>query len=179
MKPRIDISAQNNFTIWESGKWNRASAVGRSTLIAGPDGEKLQVIFDRCSEEDPMKPRNSNFHFLFFANLGQVVATAFIRKATATEQFYYELDLSRITALRTEPVQGISVARASMENLFSLTEMGAAAFEPMLRRAYNNSQTGYKEAYYDLIIQAVRKAMTPSADQTLFWGIPRVTDKEF
>lgn len=171
MKPRIDISNQNSFTIWESGAWNEKKNIGRSTLIAGPNGEQLQVIYDSS-------PVRSNFHFLFFAGASQVVATAFVRKKS-NDLFEYDLSLSRINSLSTETIQGSPVARANMDVLWLLKEAGPKQFDAMIERSYNKERIGYKETYHTIITQAVMKALTKPEEQKLFWGTPRETNRDF
>jgi hypothetical protein len=181
MKPRIDISAQNSLTIWESGAWNSTQGVGRSTLISGPEGERLNVIFDT-------NPEFSNFHYLFFARVGQMVATVFVRKLpnrpdvpdflqrtqpNVGETYRYELELNRIQTLSTEQVQGNAVPRAQMESLWVHQEVGPRNAEELIYKNYKSDRIGYKDVYRDLMVQAVEKAFTLAENQKLFWGIPR------
>jgi hypothetical protein len=178
MKPRIDLTDKGSHAIWESGRWNQEQALGRSTLIAGPDGEKLSVVFDS-------DPKKTNFHYLFFANPQQVVANAFVRAQRvegytlpgAFSSYKYDLELLRIDTLTNEIVQGASVPRATYSTLWTLRQFGSADFEEMVDRSYNDSRIGYKRVYRDLVLEAIRKALTPAEDQRLFWGIPRNTSR--
>lgn len=169
MKPRIDISAKQRFTIWESGNWNDKENIGRATLVAGPDGERLPVIFDT-------NPEKYVFQYLFFADVDQVVAMVFVRNRG--EHFQYDISMSKIVNLTTKNVQGNPVAHANMESLFKLKESGSADFIPMLERAYNKDRMGYKETYAELLKQAVTKAFTKAQEQHLFWGVSRTTNAE-
>lgn len=166
MTPRIDISAQNSFTIWESGSWDSSKKLGRSTLVADIEGEKLNVIFDT-------NVTNSNFHFLFFANIGQVIATAFIRQRKENE-FQFDLELRRIESIATVPIQGNPVARANMTSLWMAKSVGPRDAYQMVSSAYTPDRIGYRKPYRDLVLCAIEKAFTKSDDQHLFWGIPRV-----
>lgn len=170
MKPRIDISAKQKFTIWESGNWNARERIGRSTLVCGPKGEKMQVIFDT-------NPAQYVFQYLFFADLDQVVVSVFIR-SRAKDTYYYDIDLSKITSLTTQQIQGHAVARASMESLFKLKKTGEPDFEAMLNASYSEDRIGYNTAYRDLMREAIAKALTPPEGQRLFWGTPREVHTE-
>jgi hypothetical protein len=171
MKPRIELSDKGNPTIWESGSWQKPTGIGRGCLIAGPNGEKLQVIFDK-------NPQTANFQFLFFANPEQVIATAFVRDVPPN-QMKYDLTLSRIKALTSDIVQGESVLKAELETLWTLKQIVPkhTQVHQLIESSYLPNRIGYKDVYKDLILAAVDKAMTPSTRQKLFWGIPRNTER--
>jgi hypothetical protein len=165
MKPRIDITAQNSFAIWESGCWRDKERIGRATLVCGPSGEKLDVIFDN-------NPATATFHYLFFAEIGQVIATAFIREV-GQSKYQYDLALKRIDALTIEPIQGNPVARAKTEFLWKLKQMGGPNAGTLIHESYKPDRMGFNEDYLLLIKTAVQKAFTAQEEQKLFWGTPR------
>jgi hypothetical protein len=167
MKPRIDISNQNNLTIWESGRWNEKQNVGRAILVAGPEGEKLNVVYE-C---DPTGA--TNYHYLFFANAEQIVASAYIKKLD-DNRYKYDLELSSIVSLTTNAIQGESVASAKLKSLWTLKQIGKDTnFSPLIDKSYTPDRLGFRKAYRDLLMSTVQKALTPSEKQKLFWGIPR------
>lgn len=173
MKPRIDLTAQGSHAIWESGRWDAEKAVGRSTVIAGPEGEKLNVVYD----SDPNK---TNFHYLFFANPGQIIANAFVREIKdptaiigSFKKYKYDLELLRIEALTNDIIQGESVPKAQYAPLWTLKKFGTYPCKDMVDASYNSSRLGYRPVYRDLILAAVEKAFTSAQHQELFWGIPR------
>lgn len=171
MKPRIELSDKGNATIWESGSWQASQGIGRGCLIAGPEGEPLQVIFDK-------NPQTANFQFLFFASPNQVIATAFVR-TVHPGQIKYDLTLSRLKALTSDIVQGESVLRADLETLWTLKQIvpKTTQVHQMVEASYLPARLGYKDAYKELILAAVEKAITPGTGQKLFWGLPRNTDR--
>jgi hypothetical protein len=171
MKPRIELSDKGNPTIWESGSWQKPQGIGRGCLIAGPEGEKLQVIFDK-------NPQTANFQYLFFANPNQVIATAFV-KDVPPNQIKYDLTLSRIKALTSDIVQGESVLKAELETLWTLKQIvpKTTQVHQLVEASYLPSRIGYKNVYKEIMLAAVEKAMTPSAHQKLFWGTPRNADR--
>ena len=166
MKPRIDISAKGSLTLWESGAWSEKEKVGRATLISGPEGEKLNVIYDANAT-------TSNFHYLFFAHPGQVVSTAFIRK-DSDEHYSFYLRLSKIDSLTVDSVQGEAVAKANFKILWSLMSEGSFdSVEKSINGTYTESRIGYKPEFRELIALSLKKAMLSPKDQCLHWGIPR------
>lgn len=171
MKPRIELSDKGNATIWESGSWQANQGIGRGCLIAGPEGEHLQVIFDK-------NPQTANFQYLFFASPNQVVATAFVRKVQPG-QTKYDLTLSRLKALTTDIVQGEGVLRADLETLWTLKQIVSSSMQVhhLVEASYLPDRVGYKDVYKELILAAVEKATTPGTGQRLFWGTPRNTDR--
>lgn len=171
MKPRIELSDKGNPTVWESGSWQSSAGIGRGCLIAGPEGEKLKVIFDK-------NPQTANFQFLFFANPNQVIATAFVRDVPPG-QTKYDLTLSRIKALTSDIVQGESVLKAELETLWTLKQIVSknTQVHQLVEASYLPNRIGYKDVYKELILAAVDKAMTPSTRQKLFWGVPRNPDQ--
>ncbi len=171
MKPRIELSDKGNATIWESGSWLESQHTGRGCLVAGPEGEPLQVIYDK-------NPQTANFQFLFFANPNQVVATAFVRTMPGGQK-KYDLTLSRIKALTTDLVQGEPVLRTDLDTLWTLKQIipANADIHRYIEKSYEPTRLGYKSIYKDLIFAAVDKATTPGDKQRLFWGTPRNTDR--
>lgn len=171
MKPRIELSDKGNATIWESGSWQPSQGIGRGCLVAGPEGEALQVIFDK-------NPATANFQFLFFANPNQVIATAFVREVIPG-QTKYDLVLSRLKALETDYVQGEPTLRPELETLWSLKQIvpRTTQVHQLVEASYRGDRIGYKEVYKELILAAVEKATTPGTGQRLFWGTPRNTDR--
>jgi hypothetical protein len=171
MKPRIELSDKGNATIWESGSWQPSQGIGRGCLIAGPEGEPLQVIFDK-------NPQTANFQYLFFANPNQVIATAFVRRVHP-DQTKYDLTLSRLKALTSDIVQGESVLRPELETLWTLKQIvpKTTQVHHLVEASYVPDRLGYKETYKELVLAAVEKASTPGSGQRLFWGVPRNTDR--
>jgi hypothetical protein len=171
MKPRIELSDKGNPTIWESGSWQKPQGIGRGCLVAGPEGEKLQVIFDK-------NPQTANFQYLFFANPTQVIATAFVRDVPPG-QLKYDLTLCRLKALTTDIVQGEGVLKAEFDTLWTLKQIvpKATQVHQLVEASYLPSRLGYKEVYKELILAAVEKATTPASRQKLFWGTPRNSDR--
>ena len=202
MRPIIDISSKNSFTIWESCV--QRTSYSSSILVSDQDSNKMKVIYDR----DPSK---SSTHALFYANVGNILAGCFIEKKNSPKKVgvarnprtfrnlrpkivqstliesSVRVELVRIESLSTKTVQGRTVPHANLAPLYLsvsqlLLEFGSST-EP-------NDEPDFKTligAYEDLpsipngrmlMEQAVLKAMTPQSAQRMFWGIPRTKQEE-
>lgn len=168
MKLKIDISRHSQFTIWELGGWNPGYQFGTSSIIAGPKGEPLQVIYER----DPTK---NLLHFLFFAKTGMIAATCYVKQAP--DGYAFTLSLGRITELRTELVQGQPRAKADVETLFACRKdvEDTTNLESLLDGVeFPASVPNARE----LMLHAINKALRPASDQKLFWGVARQTAEQ-
>lgn len=154
--PKYDVTKQGNFAMWESGLWLPRTSGGFSVLVAGPNGEKLPVIFDR----------SSGIHrFLMPITLGCMYATATVEKC-GPEDYRIKVSVWRITSmLRTADNKPEVDGEVLME-------MSKIIKEEELLNPAQLEVPGHK----DLICAAIEKARTWEQQQKLFWGVPRVRE---
>lgn len=166
MKPILDISAKNSFTVWESCVWR--DTFSSSIVVADEATNKLQVIYDR----DPLR---SSTHALFYNNVGNILAGCFINKRRSPRvEGTVRVELVRVESLSTKEVQGHTIPDAKLEPLY-LTSASCIKCDELDIEEILGS---YKEKpslpnAYALMTAAIQKAMTPPSQQKLFWGIPR------
>lgn len=177
MQPKIELTDQLNFAGWESGNFNTKFNVGKSVLMAGPNGEKLKVIFDRPAARLPTEKH----HFLFIMEVGNLIAQAFINKVHRINRrpaYKVRVVLSRVTALTTEASQDRQLPIAKTEVRWAY--QGEMFSEEEVRSLdYYRNVVGFSEAQKALLKAAVEKALTPREQQRLFWGEPRVKAVEY
>ena len=171
MKPRIDLSKTNRFTIWESGglDMKRIPPLGTSIIVAGPDGEQLKIAFDT-------NPRENVTHCAFFAEIGQVLACCFLNHTQYTPdtgELNVSLELARIQALTTELVQGEAKAVAKLQTLWVHRESTDNKRLLGLADRYDPTVEGQRPEYQNLLRRALEKANVPLKEQRFFWAIPR------
>lgn len=163
MKPRIDLSQQGRFTIWESSFWNEDNKQGLAVLTSGPRGEKLQVVYE-------LRPTTSNFHYLFAAAIDNRVATVLVNLSNTEGQPQgYTFKLEKIESLYTEQIQGNPVARARLMSIFQCQVRDPKELDAV----YNDSVEGFHQVFLDLMKACAEKATTPALQQKLGWGLPR------
>lgn len=176
MKPLLDISAKNSFTVWESCVWRQD--LSSSVLVSDQDTNKMQVIYDR-------DPSRSSAHALFYANVGNVLAGCFIKKSRrADSPSVIRIELVRVENLTTKIVQGHTNPEAKLTPIWLTNASGlinfdlepeAAALDELLRGYID--QPSLPNAR-EMMKQAIMKAMTPPSKQHLFWGIPRQKEQD-
>lgn len=154
--PKYDVTKQGNFAMWESGLWLPRTSGGFSVLVAGPNGEKLPVIFDR----------SAGIHrYLMPITLGSMYVTATVEKS-GPEEYRTKVCVYRITSLlRTADNKPEVEGEVLLEMSKMLTE------EELLDPSFLEVP-GHKE----LICAAIEKARTWEQQQRLFWGVPRVRE---
>jgi hypothetical protein len=163
MKPRIDLSQNGRFTIWESSFWNEDDKQGLAVLTSGPRGEKLQVVYE-------LRPTTSNFHYLFAAAIDNRVVTALVNLSNSESQpLGYTVKIEKIDALYTEQVQGNPVPKVRLTPVFQCQVRDPKEIDSV----YNSSVEGFQQVFLDLMKACAEKATTPAAQQKLGWGIPR------
>lgn len=163
MKPKFDISAKNSFTVWESGRFNDRQGFGTSVLVADTDSGPLQVIYDK----DPTKVANQ---FLFYANVGNLLAGSYV-KQTGNE-WVFNIELLRIDNLITTSIQGHAVPKAETSVLFMCRKMVDDAFDTdkILSDFIQPESLPHSR---ELLVQAIQKSLTVQEQQKLFYGVPR------
>jgi hypothetical protein len=172
VKPILDISNKNSFTVWESCVWR--DSFSSSVIVGDQQSNKMQVIYDR-------DPTRSATHALFYANVDSILAGCFISKPTPRfpNSSLLRLELVRIESLTTKTVQGNTIPDAKLAPLFLTSAAGKLDFEKGVTQSHLDELL---KSFSDLpslpnarsmLEQAVTKAMTPPAQQRLFWGIPR------
>lgn len=170
MTPNIELSNKGRITIWETG-FSRADGTGIAYIIAGADGQKLQVIYDNKKG------------YLF--TLDQVAThIAFVErrvlKSEQEEVMAYKVMLSKISSVTTEIVQGNAQLKPEITNLwlYQASMPVKTSVEDTVTTIVNAckaslDQDFYKEFYESLIDAAIKKASTITKYPRLFWGIPR------
>lgn len=167
MKPRLDLSKTSRFSIWESGGWDSVSKrppSGTAIIVGGPNGEKLPICFD-------VNPKQYSTQCAFFANIGQVLAAAYL--VEEGNQINVSLELARIEQLTTDLVQGEAKPQAKMQILWVHRELVGVDALDSVYRAYSVDKDSHRPEYQNLIKLAIKKAYHPLGDQYWFWGIPR------
>lgn len=171
MKPLLDISNKNNFTVWESCVWRQDFS--SSVLVADQDSKQMQVIYEK-------NPARNSTHALFYANVSNVLAGCFIskpRRGSTTSKI--NIELVRIESLTTKTIQGNTVPQAKLTPLYLTSASGvinfdvepeAAALDELLKGYID--QPSLPNAR-EMMRQAIIKAMTPPDKQKVFWGLPR------
>jgi hypothetical protein len=175
MQPRIDISRNNRFTIWEGGGWAEKKGFGTGMIIAGHDGNKLQVVFD-------VNPTQNVHQCCFFAEIGQVVCEAFVKPADQVidgKNLMVSIELVTIKSLSTRLVQGKAKAKAEFETKWVYRAQARASSAIELAEAYKVDNEFFKPELYNLIKLAIEKALTPPEQQRVFWAIPRAPREEY
>lgn len=156
--PKFDVTKQGNFAIWESGCWLPRNQGGFSILVAGPNGEKLPVIFDRTS---------GIHRYLLPVTLGCMYVGVTVDKQDE-ENYYLRVTLKKIDKLVRDSTSG-KAEMASMD--------GQVMFD--LTTVCNKEQLDNVEVpgFKDFVQAAISKATTEQEEQTLFWGVPRVREQ--
>lgn len=168
MKPILDISAKNSFTVWESCVWR--DSFSSSVIVGDRDSNKLQVIYER-------DPTRSSTHALFYANVDSVLAGCFISKSNKKHSTsLVRVELVRIESLTTKQVQGQPVPDAKLVPVFLTSTPIVLDYdqEPDMKKLLGNFEDlpSLPNARH-IMEEAIRKAMTPPAKQRVFWGLPR------
>lgn len=177
MKPKIELTEQMNFAGWESGYYNPKYNVGNAVLIAGPEGEKLKVIFDRPASRLVYEKH----HFLFIMGVGNLIAQAVVNKVHrhgGKPKYRVRLALNRVSALTTETVQDQQLPTADTTLLWAY-QGEHESHQDVMRLDYYSKVVGFSEAHKALLQAALEKAFTPRDQQRLFWGEPRVKAPEY
>ena len=168
MKPRIDLSRKSRFIIWESGGWdgttNKRSPSGSALVIGGPDGEKLPICYD-------VNPRRNVYQCAFFANIGQMIAAAFV--TTENAKFNVSLELARIEELTTEMVQGTATPAPKLKMMWIHRELVDGENVHEVYKKYDPEKEFHRPEFQNLLKVAVTKACTPLDEQSFCWAIPR------
>lgn len=167
MNLHIELTNSKNFAAWEGGAFNPQLHRGDTVLLAGPDGEKLNVIFN----SDVTKRLK---HALYVLETGHLVAEAHINR-TRNRTYKVRINLSKITRLYTETIQGHPVPKADMETIWMCQRDFATADEMLELKDYKPSELGYREEYHLLMKAALEKALVNKEEQRVFWGNPRRT----
>lgn len=169
MKPLLDISSKNSFTVWESCVWR--SGFSSSVLVSDQDSNKMQVIYDRDASR-------SSAHALFYANVGNVLAGCFVTKSRGKTSSV-RVELLRIETLTTKTVQGNTVPEAKLAPIHLNSSPCSVVEDAQLDEKELDRLIGPYEDRpslpnaRELMRQAILKAMTLPEQQHLFWGIPR------
>ncbi len=164
MRPKFEISKNNDFTVWESGRLNLDKNIGSSIIVANEDYQPCQVIYDKNNE--------SLHQYLFHAKPGMILASSYLTMANGV--FSLQLELAKINEIYTTTVQGQLVPSANIDNIYiskrnfdTLTGV-SSALDSYKADPY------YSEVKNNLLSLALEKSITPGSSQKLFYGIPRV-----
>lgn len=174
MQPRIDLSKNSRFTIWEAGGWNESKGFGSGLVVAGPNGEKLPVIYD-------INPRANLHQCCFVAEVGQVLVEAYIKKADTPidgRDLIVSLEIARIESITTQLVQGNAQPKVNLKTLWVHRAMATAKTAEAISDDYAADADFYKEEFHDLLELVIEKALTKPNSQRIFWGIPRATSTQ-
>lgn len=170
MRPMLDISAKNSFTVWESGRWNEDKGYGSSILVAGPDSEPLPVIFER-------EPTQNVPHCLFYANVGCILAGSYVKHVPDQNRWLFTLEMVKIESLYTQQVQGHPVPRITDTVLYTkrvLVLDPNDTFE--LLKGFEQPQSLPHSR--ELMELAIQKSLLPAAEQRMFYGVARIREEE-
>jgi hypothetical protein len=173
MKPIFDISKSNGFTVWESGCWNEEQHFGSGVLVAGPDGGKLNVIYDRDATRG-LK------HALFYAGIGELLIGSYVKDKGRKQ--VVDIEVVRINGLTTETVQGKPVPRYTGESLFLSRRLVEGLFkdtekviEELVKQVPDlPTIPDLKE----IVSLAIQKSVTPPDQQRMFYGVPREPEND-
>lgn len=169
MKPKFDISNKNSFTVWESGFLNPTANVGSGILVASFDAKPCQVIYDK----NPVR----NLHqFLFYAQPGMLIASAFIKLSPSTVSV--NLELAEIVSMTTTKIQGEVSPVGEIKTIYlNLSTHPSLKDARQAIKAYESTANA-DDGKRNLLNLALEKALTLREDQKLFWGIPRVKEED-
>lgn len=165
MNLHIEITKSSSFAGWEGGSFNPNMNLGSSVLLAGPDAEKLSVIYD-------VDPKRSKNQFLLPLHPGCLVATAQVNRTKHLT--LVRVALKRVARLHTPNIQGHAVPAADYEPIW-MCQVNSEDDELQVLKGYNQSVLGYRDEFKAFMSAAVDKARTPRDQQVLFWGDPRKT----
>lgn len=169
MKPIFSLSKQNNFTVWEAGHWNRKAQTGFSVLVAGPNCERLKIIYDR-------DPTTTAKPALFFADVGNILVGSNIR-LSAEKTWQLTAEVLKIESLQTEFVQGSPVPRATT----SIIDVSRVVVPDPTDLDSVLSTLNYPEPmlkYQEIVRASILKSTCPQSEQRIFWGVPRTRNDE-
>lgn len=170
MNPKFHISNSKSFTVWETGCWYPNRKNGSAIIVAGPQGEKLQVIYDADPLRTPMPA-------LFFAEVGQVLAGARVRQNG--NMLTYHLDLLRIKSLVVKQVQGRPVPTAPDPDILYMSQKQTRVDTPIDKILEDVPDLPSLPNARELMYLAIEKAQTPLESQRVFYGIPRATEQAY
>lgn len=169
MKARVDLSNSNRFTVWESGGWAEAKGFGSAVIVAGPQGEKLPVIYD-------VNPQQNVHQCCFMAEIGNILCESYIKKADQPvdgKDLILSLELARIDTVTTALVQGVAQPRLTLKTLWVHREMATRATAMQVAESYTQDTEFYRDEYLNLVKLAIEKSLLPGPKQRFFWAIER------
>lgn len=171
MQLHIELTKTMNFAGWEGGSFNTKYNSGRSVLLAKPNAEKIDVLYDTSAMKSPN-------HYLFILDVDYIVAQVQVRlyRSRHTEDSYkMRLVLSRITKLYTENIQGHANCTANTDLIWACQADYSSKEKMMALSEYSEDLLGYRVEYKLFMQAALEKAITNRESQRLFWGTPRKT----
>jgi hypothetical protein len=161
----VEQTQSLSYAMWEEGGLNPLVGNGYATLVAGPNGEKLKVIYDK-------NPQKNRAHNLYVLDIGHLVSKARIRHLS-DKTVGVDLHLLKVDMLYSENVQGHPVPKARVTPIWSMKTVAPHDDVDRVLKEYNSDTLGYAPEVKELLAATLTKAMTPFEEQKMFWGIPR------
>lgn len=165
MTPTIELTKQRHFAGWETGQFNPRTQTGTAVLFADPDFGKPKVVYDYAHQA-------TTYKYLFILNPGFRTARVQVT-ALSKGQYRLHLSLLQIEELFIEQVQGHPVPRAEFKTQFMILKIFKSLDEMMDMRFYYSYIGEYGVKSEEFLRAVMEKALTPVAEQRLFWGTPR------
>jgi hypothetical protein len=169
----VDFTKSGSFAVWESGSFNPKTNLGWAGLVAGPDGQPQQAIFER-------NPQTSKYHYLVKVTTGSIVVVTNIGPLPNSNLFRTRILVGRIDSLGT---RAGAAGSDRPEVTSSTTLLWSESF--LNKKANIASYTEELEVFVpglsdevlasikSMIVQSVIKAMTPASEQRMFWCTKR------
>lgn len=174
MKVEFDFTKSGNFAVWESGSFNPQTNKGWACLVADPEGNKRQPIYERV-------PQHSKHHYLIRVSSGYLVIVTNI-KPLNDNLYSIKIDVGRIESLSTRLAE--EADKQDVEVLYEITTLATNSFlsEPtrILERAAStidvaiaNMAPEVLDRVREMMMASVEKATTKSVEQRMFWCVKR------